>query len=221
MRKKKQTAWKRNRKFGDVYGGRSRLKIADRIWARAHSIERPTDADECPIFLVDNPSRDFFFPLSVEEIESELAQLPELDVDGITYVWLKRAKKTGYQKGEYPLAEFICGSGVRLIVLYPAPIDMRLYLGSRKPTQGKLQMYAPYTEQVECDEHGWYVVFEEKALKDFYVEQLLYHEVGHHIDWYFRHWSKANLKQKEEFANQYAFEMTTMRRSYENLLTDE
>lgn len=38
---------------------------------------------------------------------------------------------------------------------------------------------------------------------------LFYHEVGHHVDRYFRHWSKANHSVIEEVANQYAFSKTT------------
>jgi hypothetical protein len=37
---------------------------------------------------------------------------------------------------------------------------------------------------------------------------LLYHEVGHHIDKYHRLWSKANNRQVEEFADQYAIQKT-------------
>lgn len=38
----------------------------------------------------------------------------------------------------------------------------------------------------------------------FTIEHLRYHEVGHHVDWYRRHWSKANLREVEEAADQYA-----------------
>jgi hypothetical protein len=66
---KKQTAWKKSRKFGDVYGGRSKPKITDRIFRRLHSISPPTLLDKLPIYIVDNPSRDFFFPLQANEID--------------------------------------------------------------------------------------------------------------------------------------------------------
>ena len=36
----------------------------------------------------------------------------------------------------------------------------------------------------------------------------LYHEVGHHVDWFGRHWSKANKRQAEEYADQYAMKFT-------------
>jgi hypothetical protein len=123
---RKQTAWKKSRKFGDVYGGRGSPKICDRIFNRAHSLSPPSQLDRLPIYVVDNPARDFFFPLQPDEIARELQQLP--------------------------------------------------------------------------------------ALKNFYVETLLYHEIGHHVDWYRRHWTSANRAEREEYANQYAFEHTSSRR---------
>lgn len=45
-------------------------------------------------------------------------------------------------------------------------------------------------------------MFEPHQLRRFYLEDLLLHEVGHHVDW--RYWSAANKKGVEEFAEQYA-----------------
>lgn len=35
---RKETAWKKNRKFGDVKGGRMRPKLADNIFNRQHNL---------------------------------------------------------------------------------------------------------------------------------------------------------------------------------------
>lgn len=35
---RKETAWKKNRKFGDLHGGRMRLKCADGIFNRKHNL---------------------------------------------------------------------------------------------------------------------------------------------------------------------------------------
>ncbi len=40
MQTRKETAWKRNRKLGDVKGGRTQPKITDNIFARVHSLQR-------------------------------------------------------------------------------------------------------------------------------------------------------------------------------------
>jgi hypothetical protein len=208
---RKQTAWKKSRRFGDIFGGRTRLKIPDRIVRRAHSLNRPGPHDVLPLFIVDNPSREFFFPLTPDEIRKELTHVPKRDWSGITHIWQRRFKKTEYEAGELPLAEFICGSGVRLIVLYPWPKDLRMPFGEKKPTDRRLTFFADYATDLRHSADHWYLQWTAEAVKNFCVEVLLYHEIGHHIDWYHRHWSKANRKSVEEFANQYAYERTSKR----------
>ncbi len=208
---RKTTAWKKSRTFGDVFGGRMSRKIPDRIVRRAHSLHPPGPHDSLPIFLIDNPSRDFFFPLTPEEIRRELLELPKRDWSQITHIWQRRFKKTEYDAGELPLAEFICGSGVRLIVLYPWPNDLYMPLGEKRPTRAQLRAFADYTADLRHSDNCWYLRWTIKATRDFCIERLLYHEIGYHVDFYRRHWSKANHRSTEDFANQYAYECTTKR----------
>lgn len=208
---RKQTAWKKSRTFGDVFGGRRAPKIPDHILRRTHSLKPPGPHDDKPIFIADNPSRDFFFPLTVDEIRRELTHVPKRHWSRVTHIWLRRFKKSEYDTGELPLAEFICGSGVRLIVLYPWPADLRMPLGSRKPSQRLLKYYSNYSTLLENADRRWFLRWEPAAIKNFCVEQILYHEIGHHVDFQHRRWSKANRKAVEEFANQYAFERTSKR----------
>lgn len=205
---RKQTAWKKSRKFGDIYGGRVRLRLSDNIFQRAHSLKKPAPDDPLPILIEDNPSRDFFFPVTVHEVYEAMKALPEEDYAGITHLWLRRIKKSDYEKGNMPLAEFICGSGIRAIILYPWPKNMLQYLGSQKPSRRKIIEYGKYGVVPVNDGKNWVMKWQTEQLRKFYINHLLYHEVGHHIDWYFRHWSKANSKQQEEFADQYAMQKT-------------
>ena len=122
MQSRKETAWKKNRKFGDVKGGRKRPRIADGIFARAHSLQRPHEAAELPIFVCDNPSRDFAFPIGEGEIRWELKHLPRKDWKKITRFWFRRLKKSEYEANELPLAEYARGSGVQFVILYAFPI---------------------------------------------------------------------------------------------------
>ncbi len=46
MQTRKHTAWKKNRKFGDVMGGRQRPKLADNIFNRQHSLTAPDKGQE-------------------------------------------------------------------------------------------------------------------------------------------------------------------------------
>jgi hypothetical protein len=107
---RKQTAWKKSRKFGDVYGGRGSPKICDRISNRAHSISPPSQLDRLPIYIVDNPARDFLFPLQPDEIARELQQLPARNHSQITHIWLRRFNKRTYShpiEPKYPLSRWV------------------------------------------------------------------------------------------------------------------
>jgi hypothetical protein len=204
VQSRNETAWRKSRKFGDVYGGRRWPKIANHIFKRAHSLTPPAPGQETPILIEDNPSRDFFFPLSGAEVLETLNQLPPDQVAGITHVWLRRLKQSDYECKQKAFAEYIFGSGVRLIVLYPWSTDLLLGLGKRKPATKKIRQYASWTEDLVYQDDEWVLRWTKESLRRFYVEGLLLHEVGHHVDKYLSRWTKANKKQVEDFADQYA-----------------
>ena len=199
----KQTRWKKSRKFGDVFGGRRYPKIADKVFNRAHSLTKPNFTDTLPIFLKDNPSKDMYFPVNSQEVSSALSNLPEADTAGLTHVWLRRAKPGDFEKELIPFAEYICGSGVYLIVLYPWPRNMLLPL-SKRPTAAKLKRYQRWAPELVYSKNLWHLKWQPEAVKDFYLSDLIPHEIAHHVDYQQRHWSKANTRQREEFAIQYA-----------------
>ena len=72
----KETAWRKSRKFGDVFGGRSRPMLSDGIFRRLHSFTTPAVGTPTPLLIEDNPSRDFFFPLDGAEVMDALRRLP-------------------------------------------------------------------------------------------------------------------------------------------------
>ncbi len=209
MQNRKQTAWRKSRKFGDRYGGRQRLKLADNIFKREHSLSPPAPGQETPILIEDNPSRDFFFPLSGQAILATLHQLPKEHTSGITHIWLRRIKRSDYEVRKQPLACFICGSGVRLIVLYPWPQDRILRFEQGRTKAQLLREYGRWTTDLFQENGRWCLRWTLESLREFTIFLLL-HEVGHHVDWYTRHWSKANRKQVEEFAERYAVEWSAV-----------
>lgn len=203
---RKETAWKKSRKFGDVKGGRKWPKLADNIFNRCHNFPAPTPDQQLPIYMVDNPSRDFFYPASVEEIQSFLGKLPEEHTDHLTHVWLRKVSKKEYEQPNRLQASFICGSGVNLIVLYPFSRDLTMEFGKKKPSQRTLKWYAAYEPELVQDQDNWKLIWTEEKLKRYYLEGLLLHEIGHKVDSYYqRFWSAANHRKKENFADNYAF----------------
>ncbi len=204
MKRRSATPWKKSRTYGDLYGGRVRRRLADNIFARAHSLQRPTDGQHLPLLLRDNPSRDYFFPVSAEEVAAALERLPVQHREGITHIWLRKRTHRQSRSGA-PLAEFICGSGVRLIVLYAWRADGVLPLGRKKPQPREVSHFLRFGGVLRQARGFWVIAFEPQALRRYYVEHLLCHEVGHHVDWYNRFWSMANARKTEEAADQYAY----------------
>lgn len=205
---KKMTAWKKSRKFGDVYGGRKWPKISDNIFARAHSLKRPDPNQNLPILIVDNPSRDFFFPLSGDEVVQAMQALPDDDHDGITHIWLRRVKKADYIEGQVPLANLICGSGVRVIVLYAFSKDMTLPYGRKRPSNRVVNEVEKYGAVVKKMSSGWVSKWSAEGVRQYYIQALLYSCVGTHVDWYNRYWSDANGKMTDDFSDEYAVAKT-------------
>ncbi|MBI5531135.1 MAG: hypothetical protein HY898_00365 [Deltaproteobacteria bacterium] len=204
MLNRKSTAWKKSRKLGDVFGGRKWPKLADKIFARCHSLKRPSKGEPTPILIEDNPSRDFFFPIRGVDALAAFEGLPNQDIQGITHLWLRRLKRADYESGSAPYAEFICGSGVRVVVLYPWPKDMMLRFGPDKPRRSVLRRYGPWCQDLVFEDGVWALRWNLDALRRFYVEHLLFHEVGHHVDSFRRRFTEANKTRVEEFADQYA-----------------
>jgi hypothetical protein len=204
---RKETAWKKSRKFGDVKGGRTFPKITDRIFNRAHSLKKPSPNDELPIFIKDNPSKDFYFPVAQEEILDRLNLLPNEHREKITHIWLRKVKKEDYEKHETFQGMFICGSGVYLIVLSAFPKDLRMSFGEKKPSKRTLNLYSKWTKDLRFDEKKgiWFLQWQSEEIRDYFLNSLLLHEVGHFVDFMFeRIWSKANVNECEDFADNYA-----------------
>jgi len=204
---RKETAWKKSRKFGDVKGGRMRPKLADNIFNRQHSLLKPAKNDILPVFMIDNPSRDFFFPVTIDDIKTFLNKLPKEHSEKLTHIWLRKVSKKKYENGEIYQGCFICGSGVNLIVLYPFPKNLVMNFGKFKPAKSTLRWYAAYKPELLQLKGNWILKWTKEKIKQYYLEGLLLHEIGHQIDSYYkRYWSKAYKKQKaENFAHNFAY----------------
>jgi len=204
MQTRKFTAWKKNRKYGDVFGGRTLPKIVDNIFNQQHNLTPPQPDDEKPIFIIDNPSRDFYFPITVDEIKSILRKLPNEHTENLTHIWLQKTKKTDYIKGETFQGCFICGSNVNLIVFHPFPVDNKMRLGNEKPIKKTLNYYKDFTTDLQIDKNGWFLQWTESNIKKYYLENLLLQQIGYSIDSsYKRFWSKASKIKNANHADNY------------------
>lgn len=206
---RKETAWKKSRKFGDVKGGRRWPKVTDNIFKRYHSLPKPPPEAVLPLFIHENPGRDFYFPVTEADIRQQIARLPVEDTARLTHIWLRHLKKKDYEKGDSVQGMYIRGSGVFLIVLHPFPKDLKMAFRERKPIKRTLNYYSAWTNDLLFDEEksAWYLKWTENAISDYYLNSLLLHEIGHHVDAFP---SKADRKKYEDFADDYAVTWRTV-----------
>jgi hypothetical protein len=203
---RKETAWKKSRKFGDVKGGRKRVRLADNIFERKHSMLPPSENEETPIFIADNSSRDLYFPVTVDEIKEFLGRLPKEHTENITHIWLRKMTNKEYEKEGRFQGVFICGNGVNLIILYPFSKSLEMNFGDKKPSNKTLKWYAAFEPELIYKNGNWILNWTEDKIKRYYLEGLLLFEIGSQLDSvYRRFWSKANGKKTEDFAGDYAF----------------
>jgi len=203
MHGQRQTPWKLRGRLGEVYGGRVHPRWSHVI-DQVHSLDPPGEQEEQPICITDNPSRDFVFPITAGEAVARLRQLPEGHVRGLTHVWLRRIRKRDYEQGDLPFACLVCGGDVEVIMLYPWPADLLLrFPGRRKPTARQLREFQPWSTDLVRREGEWCLKWTLKALRRFYLDDLLLHEVGHHLD-RSRPRSITARKRREDFAVSYA-----------------
>lgn len=142
----------------------------DEIFAPPHPFSAPEATDDIPFFIADNPSKGYYFPIDVDDIQDVLHSYPKEEVDFITHIWLR--KHLQKRPNSLLLAEFMTGSGVYLMTLYPLEKSNRHYFGEWEPIRKVLREYERFANLGE-DEHGRYAQFTPELARDYYLEVLL------------------------------------------------
>ena len=142
----------------------------DDIFARSHPFSAPEPTDDIPLLIVDNPSKGYYFPIDVDEIQDVLDSYPKEEVDFITHIWLR--KHLQKRPNSLLLAEFMTGRGVCLMTLYPLEKSNRHYFGEWEPIRKVLREYERFANLGE-DEQGRYAQFTPESAKQYYLEVLL------------------------------------------------
>jgi hypothetical protein len=126
--------------------------------------------------IVQDPGEGFHHILSPAEIRARLAQLPPSFTRGLEVVQLSRMTR---KKQSFPCYGMQWGAA---IYLYPLEDHLVEYYDSPpKPSQiNEARMYGVRWEE---ESRGvWKLVWNEAAIKDFYLNNILIHELGHLLD---------------------------------------
>jgi len=153
----------------------------------------PSDRDEIK-YIVQSPGSGYIHPVTVKAVRARIAQLPEwvtCELDVVQFSRMSRKRELfpcyGMQWGSsvylYPIEESLVESYVRP----PRPeqiVEARMY-GGRWSQQGNM----------------WQLKWTIGALRDFYLNNVLIHEIGHIVDN-----RNTNFEARERYANWFAVE---------------
>jgi len=127
-------------------------------------------------FVLQSPGRGFRHVLTPDEVRARLAELPESFVRPLEVIQFSRMTR---KKQSFPCYGMQWGAA-----LYLYPIEENLiesYSQPPKPNQvNEAQMYGG--RWVHDSPGEWKLVWTESAIKDFYLNNILIHELGHLLD---------------------------------------
>jgi hypothetical protein len=82
-----------------------------------------------------------------------------------------------------------------------------MIFGNKKPTKRMLKLYSEWTQALHFDgkKQIWFLQWEAEKIRDYYLNSLLLHEIGHFVESvYVKFWSQAKTQRCEDFADNYA-----------------
>ena len=195
-----RNAIRRNKNIGKTQGGRvkdgsasekpSRI-FSRHIWSRLSEEE----IEECYMVIEDNPSRDYFHPVSEDEIRKTLDRMPNKLTKHLRAVVMPRMSVSDKRRGVEARCRYSC------ITLNPFPKSLRVFWSKNPPKKRAVQHYEPWNAGWEEGEGegGWFQVWDLNDLKTYYLFHLLLHELGHINQPWFN-----SQGRREEFAEDFA-----------------
>lgn len=140
-------------------------------------------------------------PVTVEDVRESLTRIPAVFHRGLQAIFLlagtrKQAKVAGGDDLSYGCYWADC------VFLHPFPKSKLRSVYPRPPKPSDLLEYARAGAEITTESQGTVVRFDARSLKKLYLQDVLVHEIGHHVD-------KANLGKSnddEAFARWFATE---------------
>ncbi|MDA7979415.1 MAG: hypothetical protein MPJ50_11685 [Pirellulales bacterium] len=216
MAKKQQQSWKQkahSRSPAAVANLRSKHRAA-RAFSRHRGAHGTAQAPFVPPedwyepegtpgyrFVEQTPGAGYRHVVTPEEVRNRLAQLPESFTVSLEVVQFSKMTR---KKRNYPCYGMQWGS---TIYLYPIETDLVEHFSSKpKPQQwNEARMYGGQWERDGAC--GWKLVWSLAAVKDYYLNNILIHELGHLLDE--RNTSYEDRERYAEwFAVRYGYQMS-------------
>lgn len=126
--------------------------------------------------VVQPPGRGYRHVVTPEEVRSRLSELPPYMLEPLEVVQLSRITR---KKQTFPCYGMQWGATLYLYPIEESLIEYHDYPpGPAQRIEAKM-----YGGRWGCDpERGWSLTWTESAIKDFYLNNILLHELGHLLD---------------------------------------
>ena len=184
----------RSRRPGAAFrqrGLRSGIKVED---FNAPEVWHPESESNSVRYIVQPAGRGFRHAVTVDEITERLALLPAQFTSSLDVVQLSGMTR---KRQIFPCYGMQWGSAV-----YLYPIEEGLVEIYHRPPSPQQQIEARmYGGQWTQEGKLWRLTWTEESVKDFYLNNVLIHEVGHINDS-----RNTNTRDRERFANWFAIE---------------
>ena len=145
-------------------------------------------------FIVQPPGSEYIHPVSTEEICERIGELPREFQRGVEYVQLSRSTR---KRQLFPCYGLQWGT---TIYLYPIEENLEeLYIRAPRPQQRiETEMFGGRWVQ---DNSFWWLIWTEHTIRDYYLNNVLIHEIGHINDT-----RNRRFIDRERFADWFAIE---------------
>ncbi len=152
-----------------------------------------------PFIRVESTHSEFVFPITLVEIQTVLQAVPPKFVYGIKAVLIPsgtrkqiKAANSLYIYGEY---------WQQCIFLHPYPKKFMVINNGKGLKPHELEAFKRAGAEIQNVGNNLEVSFTELSLRNFYLKDVLMHEIGHHVDQ-----NRRAQKKRERFAEWFALE---------------
>jgi hypothetical protein len=190
---------RRNRNIGKTQGGRVRDGKAVEKRSRLFTQDIWTRLSEAPhegfIVLQENPSRDYFHPITETDIRSVLSRLPRRTVRPLKAVLLSRLSARDARRGVEGRRRYQC------VVLYAFPRSMEMAWSDGTFSDRAQRHYNIWCSTWCRRNDSTILTWTLEELRRYYLFHLLLHEIGHLNQPPFH-----SAKRRESYAENFALE---------------
>lgn len=182
--------------------------ISDKL--RPESIFKIRDDEEIKIYSLEVQTG-FVRPFHPQDINEYLEKMPEEFVNGIKGIYLLGGTKKQKKASFGSLFRYGCYSGSK-IYLHAFPENrMTLSFKKNKPSPSILEEYERANANIKNVKGGLCISFDIGSLKRFFLQDVLTHEIGHHMDRYnIDQTHKRSERFAEWFASEYGYRLPTI-----------